>query len=112
MRVIDNKTDLEYEVGLFENSGWDGWIKIRLLDFPLVFGDRGADAGFLQTWEGYGEGYGEEGDDSSITCCKFNMEALEFFDLDLDAPLEDMLDGPHAALKTIICLSPRFRAEH
>ena len=106
MRVIDNKTDQVYEVGLFADSGWAGWMKIRLLDFPLVFGDRGADAGFLETWEGYGE----EGDDSSITCCKFDMEALEFFDLDLDDPLEDMLDGPHAALKTIIYLSPRFRA--
>ena len=106
MRVLEYKTGKEYEIGLFEDSGWDGWMKIRLLDFPLVFGDRGADAGFLETLEGYGE----EGDDSSIICCRFNMEALEFFDLYPDEPLEDMLDGPHAALKTIIFASPRFRA--
>ena len=107
MRVLEYKTGKEYEVGLFADSGWAGWMKIRLLDFPLVFGDRGADAGFLETWEGYGE----EGDDNSIICCRFNMEALEFFDLDPDALSEDILNGPHAALKTIIRLSPRFRAE-
>ena len=108
MRVLEYKTGKEYEIGLFEDPRWGRGdaMKIRLLDFPLVFGDRGTDAGFLETLEGYGE----EGDDESIICCKFNMEALEFFDLDLDDPLEDMLDGTQAALKTIIWLSPRFLA--
>ena len=99
MRVIENGTEQAYEVGLFEYSGWEGkGFNIRLLDLPLIFGKLGADAGILEVWEDYGEG----------GCCTFNQDALDFFDLDPD--LEDMLDGPEAALKTMIYASRRFRA--
>ena len=47
MRVIENTTQKVYEVGLFEDSGLGGAMKVRLLDLPLVFGKLGPDAGFL-----------------------------------------------------------------
>ena len=99
MRVIENGTEQQYEVGLFEYSGWKDTMKIRLLELPLVFGNLGADAGLLEIWEDYGEG----------GCCTFDIDALTFFDLDLDEPLECIMCSPEAALETLICESPRFR---
>ena len=101
MRVIENGTEQVYEVGLFEYSGWDA-MKIRLLELPLVFGNLGADAGLLETWEG---------DVDGSLSYSFNQDALDFFDLDPDDSLEDMLCGPPDALKTMIYASRRFRAD-
>ena len=98
MRVIENGTEQAYEVGLFEYSGWKDTMKIRLLELPLVFGNLGADAGLLEIWDDYGE----------VRRCTFDLDALLFFDLDTDDPLE-LLCGPAAALKTLIYESRRFR---
>ena len=99
MRVIDNETTKEYEIGLFEDSGRKPDIIIRLLELPLTFGKLGADAGVLEVWDG---------DDGSAFRYKLDSDAVEFFELDY--PFEDILSSPQAALKSIICLSPRFRA--
>ena len=99
MRVIDNKTKKVCEIGLFEDSCWEHALKIRLLELPLVFGELGADVGFLESWEG---------DDAVGISYSLDSDAVHFFEL-LD-PLEDIGGSPLAALKSIICLSPRFRA--
>ena len=56
MRVINCTTKKVYEVGLFENPCWEGALKIRVLELPLVFGNLGTDVGFLEMWEGLDKG--------------------------------------------------------
>ena len=100
MKVLENATKKVYEIGLFEDVVWEHALKIRLLEVPLVFGNLGVDVGFLEILEDYGEG----------GCCIFDEAAIHFFELYPDDPLEDLLCGPHEALKTIIYASPRFQA--
>ena len=102
MRVIDNKTDLEYEVGLFEDVVWGHALKIRLLQLPLVFGEMGEDAGFLESWKS------DEADADDGIIYSLDENAWLFFAL-LD-PFEDILSPPQAVLESIIHASPRFRA--
>ena len=42
MRVIDLNTEKVYEIGLFPIPRWGHAMRIRLLEFPLVFGEKGA----------------------------------------------------------------------
>ena len=100
MRVIDNNTDTVYEIGLFEDVVWEHALKIRLLELPLVFGERGADVGFLEV---------QEADDHETVLCGLDLGAVHFFEL-ADDSFEDIFDSPHAALKALVFLSPRFRA--
>ena len=99
MRVIDLNTQKVCEIGLFEDSCWEGTIKIRLLELPLVFGNLGSDVGFLEFWEG---------DNGGGISYSLDSDAVEFFELDY--PFEDTPSSPQAALKSIVRASPRFRA--
>ena len=99
MRVVDNQNQKVCELGLFENSGRAHAIKIRLLELPLIFGKLGVDVGYLEAWEG---------DDESVISYSLDLDADRFFEL--PDPFEDICYSPEAALKAIICSSPRFRA--
>ena len=99
MKVIDNETTKEYEIGLFEDAGWEDAILIRLLELPLVFGEMGTHVGFLEVGEG---------DDEVGIRYSLDLDAVRFFKL--HGRCEDIWYSPEAALKYMIRSSPRFRA--
>ena len=100
MRVIEHKTKKIYEIGLFEDSRWDHAMEIRLLELPLVFGERGVDVGYLESWKN------DEADADDGISYSLDLDAMHFFEL--PDPFEDILDSPEAALKSMIRASPRF----
>ena len=99
MRVIDCETLKVCEIGLFVDPCWKYAINIRLLELPLVFGERGVVVGYLESWPNVDA---DDGISYSI-----DLDAIEFFEL--RDPVEDILDSPEGVLKSIIHLSPRFR---
>ena len=101
MRVIDlNNTEKVCEIGLFAVPGRDHDMKIRLLQLPLVFGELGVVVGYLEV---------HESEDHETVFCSLDLDAVHFFKL-VDDSFEDIFDSPHAALKALVFLSPRFRA--
>ena len=50
-----------------------------------------------------------ESEDHETVFCSLDLDAVHFFKL-VDDSFEDIFDSPHAALKALVFLSPRFRA--
>ena len=99
MRVFEYKTKKVFEIGLFDDLYWKPDMKIRLLEIPLAFGERGEVIGCLEVRE-----KGESGG----TRYSLDPDAITAFELD---QFEGFYPSPQAALQALVRLTPRFAAE-